>query len=124
MDLAVELFCGQEKPFSMIAEAFGYPTLTVDTQPDNEPKLVGEIAAALAGAIPPNPFLVWAAPPFSNVFRSSESWESDGSLDPQTDEAEGAINTINDLLPVMPPFMGRVCSGYAPQWGVLQTRSV
>jgi hypothetical protein len=23
-----------------------------------------------------------------------------------------------DLLPVMPPFMGRVCSGYAPQWGV------
>ncbi len=22
-----------------------------------------------------------------------------------------------DLLPVMPPFMGRVCSGYAPQWG-------
>jgi PleD family two-component response regulator len=29
-----------------------------------------------------------------------------------------------DLLPVMPPFMGRVCSGYAPQWGGLQTRSV
>ena len=29
-----------------------------------------------------------------------------------------------DLLPVMPPFMGRVCSGYAPQWGVLQTPSV
>ena len=29
-----------------------------------------------------------------------------------------------DLAPEMPPFMGRVCSGYAPQWGVLQTRSV
>ncbi len=28
-----------------------------------------------------------------------------------------------DLLPVMPPFMGRVCSGYAPGWGVLQTLS-
>jgi hypothetical protein len=30
----------------------------------------------------------------------------------------------SDLLPVMPPFMGRVCSGYAPGWGVLQTPSV
>lgn len=30
----------------------------------------------------------------------------------------------DDLLPVMPPFMGRVCSGYAPGWGVLQTPSV
>ena len=29
-----------------------------------------------------------------------------------------------DLLPVMPPFMGRICSGYAPDWGVLQTPSV
>jgi hypothetical protein len=29
-----------------------------------------------------------------------------------------------DLLPVMPSFMGRVCSGYAPGWGLLQTRSV
>ena len=35
-----------------------------------------------------------------------------------------AIVTAIDLLPVMPPFMGRVCSGYAPQWGVLQTPSV
>ena len=31
---------------------------------------------------------------------------------------------VLDLLPVMPPFMGRVCSGYAPGWGVLQTPSV
>ena len=29
-----------------------------------------------------------------------------------------------DLAPVMPPFMGRVCSGYAPGWGGLQTPSV
>ena len=29
-----------------------------------------------------------------------------------------------DLLPVMPPFIGRVCSGYAPGRGVLQTPSV
>jgi hypothetical protein len=29
-----------------------------------------------------------------------------------------------DLLPVLPPFIGRVCSGYAPGWGVLQTLSV
>ena len=35
-----------------------------------------------------------------------------------------AVFNLPDLLPVMPPFMGRVCSGYAPQWGVLQTPSV
>ena len=32
----------------------------------------------------------------------------------------GLLNS-RDLLPVMPPFMGRVCSGYAPQWGGLQS---
>jgi len=30
----------------------------------------------------------------------------------------------DDLLPVMPSLIGRVCSGYAPQGGVLQTPSV
>ena len=29
-----------------------------------------------------------------------------------------------DLLPCMPSFISRVCSGYAPGWGGLQTRSV
>jgi hypothetical protein len=29
-----------------------------------------------------------------------------------------------DVLPDMPSFMRRVCSGYAPRWGVLQTPSV
>jgi hypothetical protein len=29
-----------------------------------------------------------------------------------------------DLLPDMPSFIRRVCSGYAPQWGGLQTPSV
>jgi hypothetical protein len=28
-----------------------------------------------------------------------------------------------DLLPVMPSFMRRVCSGFAPRWGGLRTRS-
>jgi hypothetical protein len=31
---------------------------------------------------------------------------------------------VIDLLPDMPSFMRRVCSGYAPWWGVLQTPSV
>ena len=31
------------------------------------------------------------------------------------------LYVAGDLLPVMPPFMGRVCSGYAPQWGGLQS---
>ena len=36
--------------------------------------------------------------------------------------ADGTVgHGVNDLLPVMPPFMGRVCSGYAPQWGGLQS---
>ena len=30
------------------------------------------------------------------------------------------LNVI-DVLPVLPSFIRRVCSGYAPVWGVLQT---
>jgi transposase len=29
-----------------------------------------------------------------------------------------------DLLPCLPSFISRVCSGSAPEWGGLQTRSV
>jgi hypothetical protein len=29
-----------------------------------------------------------------------------------------------DLLPELSSFIGRICSGYAPLWGVLRTRSV
>jgi hypothetical protein len=29
-----------------------------------------------------------------------------------------------DLLPELSSFIGRVCSGYAPPWGVLRTQSV
>jgi len=29
-----------------------------------------------------------------------------------------------DLLPELPSFIRRVCSGYAPMWGVLRTHSV
>jgi type I restriction enzyme R subunit len=29
-----------------------------------------------------------------------------------------------DLLPNLPSFISRVCSGYAPRWGVLRTRLV
>ena len=30
----------------------------------------------------------------------------------------------SDLLPDLPSFIRRVCSGYAPVWGVLRTRLV
>jgi hypothetical protein len=30
----------------------------------------------------------------------------------------------HDLLPELSSFIGRVCSGYAPLWGVLRTQSV
>ena len=33
-----------------------------------------------------------------------------------------AIRGCYDLLPIMPSIIGRVCSGYAPDWGGLQTR--
>jgi hypothetical protein len=29
-----------------------------------------------------------------------------------------------DLLPELSSFIGRICSGYAPPWGVLRTQSV
>jgi hypothetical protein len=31
------------------------------------------------------------------------------------------IVTVDDVLPDLPSFIGRVCSGYAPVWGELQT---
>jgi hypothetical protein len=34
------------------------------------------------------------------------------------------IFTTNDLLPNLPSFIGRVCSSFAPAWGVLRTRLV
>jgi hypothetical protein len=32
------------------------------------------------------------------------------------------LNTL-DLLPCLPSFISRICSGSAPEWGGLQTRS-
>jgi hypothetical protein len=36
----------------------------------------------------------------------------------------GVIGAIVDLLPKLSSFIRRVCSGYAPMWGVLRTQSV
>ena len=36
----------------------------------------------------------------------------------------GGGGAINDLLPNLPSFIRRVCSGYALVWGVLRTQSV
>lgn len=98
MDQTVELYCGTEKPFSQVAEALGYATFTVDVNPENEPNLAGRISAALAKDIPASPLIVWAAPPYHEVFHSSECWDSDGSLHPRTEEAEAAINAIRGTI--------------------------
>jgi hypothetical protein len=36
-------------------------------------------------------------------------------------ELEGEPDRPVDVLPDLPSFIGRVCSGYAPVWGELQT---
>lgn len=36
---------------------------------------------------------------------------------------EVPITFRRDLLPKLPSFIRRVCSGYAPMWGVLRTQS-
>jgi hypothetical protein len=35
-----------------------------------------------------------------------------------------SFNIVGDLLPKLSSFIRRVCSGYAPMWGVLRTQSV
>jgi hypothetical protein len=37
---------------------------------------------------------------------------------------EEDVNIWSDLLPNLPSFIRRVCSGFGPDWGGLQTRSV
>jgi len=98
MDQTVELYCGAERPFSQIAEALGYGTFTVDANPEYKPSLVSKVSEELAQHIPSSPLIVWAAPPFSEVFRSSDSWESDGSLYPRTEEAETAIKAMRNTI--------------------------
>jgi hypothetical protein len=34
------------------------------------------------------------------------------------------LELSSDLLPNLPPFISRVCSGFGPGWGGLRTRSV
>ena len=41
----------------------------------------------------------------------------------KSDPAGGTGMRI-DLLPELSSFIGRICSGYAPRWGVLRTQLV
>jgi hypothetical protein len=34
---------------------------------------------------------------------------------------KSSLAILADVLPDLPSFIGRVCSGYAPVWGELQT---
>lgn len=98
MEQTAELFSGREQPFSKIAEALGYSTFTVDKNPEASPSLVSVIGQLQVRELPSSPLVVWAAPPYHDVFRSAESWDSDGSLYPRTDEAQAAINIIRETV--------------------------
>lgn len=97
----VELFCGQTKAFSSIAEALGFAIFTVDINPAVSPSLVADIKTVNPGLIPSAPLIVWAAPPYCPVFRDRKSWEADGSFHPLTSEAEDAVTIIRKTISLL-----------------------
>jgi hypothetical protein len=101
LDQTVELFCGEQKRFSRIADALGYTTFTVDIKPAAKADLTVEIVPASADLMPQHPLIVWASPPDSPTFKNRECWESDGSFYPVTQEAEAAITTIRNVIGTM-----------------------
>src|SRR5579883_1137847 len=86
MDQTVELFCGEHKAFSQIAEALGYSTFTLDSNPAFTPTLVADIRAVDSSALPKEPLIVWAAPPDAG-FRK-QHWDG---IDPVDSAGEEAI---------------------------------
>ena len=108
MDQTVELFCGKAKTFSCIADALGFATFTVDSDPAVSPDLKGDICAIHPSALPNAPLIVWAAPPGFPVFRNRKEWSEDGSFSPLTAEAEQAMtvmrHTINLITALKPTW--------------------
>jgi len=98
VEQTVELFCGETKAFSSIAEALGFATFTVDINPAVSPTLVADIKTVELSLLPPSPFIAWAAPPAFPVFNDRKSWESDGSFYPLTPEAETGIAVIRKTV--------------------------
>ena len=52
-----------------------------------------------------------------------DAWIANAKASLVSSFATGVLKDI-DLLPNLPPFIRRVCSGFGPCWGGLQTRSV
>jgi hypothetical protein len=98
MDQTVELFCGKTKTFSSIAGALGFPTFTVDLNPDCSPDLVADVRTLTPQLLPAKPLCVWAAPPDFPVFRNPGSWDTDGYAAPKSAEAEEAVEIFGTTI--------------------------
>lgn len=113
MDQTVELFCGDQKPFSSIARSLGYATFTVDQDPASQADLVVASLPVSSSEIPQAPLIVWASPPDSSTFTNRACWENDGSFYPLTHEAEIAIGIIRNTISAI--------TALKPKWWFLES---
>jgi hypothetical protein len=98
----VELFCGA-KGFSLIAQALGYDTFTLDKNPNCSPSLVADILLVSAADLPSSPLVVWAALP-DTAFTDRKIWEKDGtSLTPAAADAMEVLSQTINLIREMRP---------------------
>jgi hypothetical protein len=67
VERTVELFCGEQKAFSCIAQSLGFSVFTVDINPSCTPELVADVRTLRAEALPASPLIVWAAPPDTGI---------------------------------------------------------
>jgi len=69
----------------------------------------------------------WGSTPAITMIEKENAYELTAELpgmDESNVELKVAGGVLTDLLPNLPPLIKRVCSGYAPDRGVLRTQSV
>jgi hypothetical protein len=88
-DQTVELYCGKQKTFSMMAGALGFKTFTVDRDPNCNPNLVSDLHSINTARLPVDPLIVWASPPDEGF--APEHWSG---TNPRDDAGTMAIATM------------------------------
>lgn len=76
----IELFAGL-KSFSSVAAARGFPTFTVDIDPEFHCDITGDILHINPSALPQKPLILWASPPCEafSIAAISHNWNPDYS---------------------------------------------